>query len=121
MQDTARQAGLTPPRTFGTEVVARFLGLRTNHPAQDDALELYPWEPITRAEAAHSLAVVMQSGDWAAENARAQLGAFTLPSYDAKTKRALRDRRLEDRHALHLGRGDRHDVLHVRLPGARRL
>jgi cell wall-associated NlpC family hydrolase len=90
VQDTARQAGLNPPRTFGSEVVARFLGLRTNHPAEDDALELYPWEPITRAEAAHSLAVVMQSGDWATDNARSQLGAFTLPSYDAKTKRALR-------------------------------
>jgi cell wall-associated NlpC family hydrolase len=90
VQDTARQAGLNPPRTFGTEVVARFLGLRTNHPAEDDALELYPWDPITRAEAAHSFAVLLSSGDWAAENARTQLGTFALPAYDAPTKRALR-------------------------------
>ncbi|HEY6888802.1 MAG TPA: NlpC/P60 family protein [Solirubrobacter sp.] len=90
VQETARQAGLNPPHTFGTEVVARFLGLRTNHPAEDDALELYPWEPITRAEAAHSFATLLQSRDWAVENARAQLGAFALPSYDAKTRRALR-------------------------------
>jgi cell wall-associated NlpC family hydrolase len=90
VQTTARQAGLNPPGTFGTEVVARYLGLRTNHPAQDDALELYPWEPITRAEAAHSLAVVLGSGDWASGNARNQLGAFALPAYDAKTKAALR-------------------------------
>src|SRR3954469_14130501 len=29
----ARAAGLAPPSRFGTEVVARLLGLRTNHPA----------------------------------------------------------------------------------------
>src|SRR3954454_23205800 len=34
VQDVARGAGLKPPATFGTEVVARFIGLRTNHPAQ---------------------------------------------------------------------------------------
>jgi cell wall-associated NlpC family hydrolase len=90
VQDVARQAGLNPPRSFGSEVVTRFLGLRTNHPAADDALELYPWEPITRAEAAHSLAAILDSGDWAVENARAQLSAFTLPSYGAAAKRALR-------------------------------
>ena len=90
VQDTARQAGLNPPRTFGTEVVARYLGLRTNHPAEDEALELYPWEPITRAEAAHSLAVLLDSGDWATQSARSQLGAFSLPAYDAATRRALR-------------------------------
>src|SRR3954470_11587965 len=89
VQDVARGAGLKPPATFGTEVVARFVGLRTNHPPQDDAIELYPWEPITRAEAAHSFAVLGQS-DWAAEQARAQLSAFELPSYDATTERALR-------------------------------
>ena len=90
VQATAKQAGLNPSRTFGTEVVARFLGLRSNHPAEDDALELYPWEPITRAEAAHSFAVLLDSDDWAVENARNQLGGFALPSYDAATKRALR-------------------------------
>jgi len=89
VQDVARGAGLHPPRTFGTEVVARFLGLRTNHPAGDETLELYPWEPITRAEAAHSLAVVLDDGDWAAENARAQLTAFELPRYDARTRAKL--------------------------------
>src|SRR3954447_11430160 len=90
VQDVARGAGLNPPATFGTEVVARFLGLRFNHPAADDAIELFPWEPITRAEAAHSFAVEQSEGEWAAENARAQLGAFELPAYDAKTKQALR-------------------------------
>jgi cell wall-associated NlpC family hydrolase len=84
VQDVARGAGLRPPKVFGTEVVARFLGLRTNHPAGDEKLELYPWEPITRAEAAHSLAVILDQGDWAVADARAQLGAFELPHEPAK-------------------------------------
>lgn len=90
VQRTARSAGLNPPRYFGTEVVARFLGLRFNHPFDDDALELYPWEPITRAEAAHSLATLIDAGDWAAEHARTELLQFSLPSYGTQTKRALR-------------------------------
>ena len=84
VQDVARGAGLHPPKIFGTEVVARFLGLRTNHPAGDEKLELYPWEPITRAEAAHSLAVILDQGDWAVASAREQLGAFELPHEPAK-------------------------------------
>src|SRR4051812_45372439 len=38
VRDVARQAGLRPPAVFGTEVVARSLGLRDNHPFSDDAL-----------------------------------------------------------------------------------
>ncbi len=90
VQRTAREAGLKPPRHFGTEVVARFIGLRTNHPFEDDALELYPWEPITRAEAAHSLQTLLDHGDWAAQHAREQLLTFSLPRYGAQTRRALR-------------------------------
>ena len=90
VQRTAREAGLRPPRHFGTEVVARFLGLRTNHPFADDALELYPWEPITRAEAAHSLGTALRSGGWAVQHAREQLLGFALPRYGASTRRALR-------------------------------
>jgi cell wall-associated NlpC family hydrolase len=90
VQAEARRVGLRPPRTFGTEVVARYLGLRDNHPAADDALELYPWDPITRAEAAHSLATVLQFGGWEAADARAQLSAFTLPSYSPAVRAALR-------------------------------
>jgi cell wall-associated NlpC family hydrolase len=89
VQETARAAGLRPPRTFGTEVVARYLGLRDDHPAPDEKLELYPWDPITRAEAAHSLATILHSGEWAVEGARAQLSAFGLPRYDAAQRRAL--------------------------------
>jgi cell wall-associated NlpC family hydrolase len=90
VQDVARQAGLRPPAVFGTEVVARYLGLRENHPFTDDALELYPTDAITRAEAAHSFAAVLHFGDWEAEGARAQLSAFALPTYTGATRRALR-------------------------------
>lgn len=42
----ARRAGLQPKRNFGYEVVARQLGLRYNHPEQEDHLELYPWHAL---------------------------------------------------------------------------
>jgi cell wall-associated NlpC family hydrolase len=89
VQATAQAAGLRPPRTFGTEVVARYLGLRDDHPAPDDGLELYPWDPVTRAEAAHSLATILHTGEWAVAGARAQLAAFTLPAYDPAQRAAL--------------------------------
>jgi cell wall-associated NlpC family hydrolase len=89
VQHQAWRAGLQPPATFGTEVVARFLGLRDDHPPADETLELYPWQPITRAEAAHSLAVVLADNGWAVADARAQLSAFALPTYAGATRRAL--------------------------------
>ena len=90
VQAEARRAGLQPPARFGTEVVARQLGLRFNHPAPDDADELYPWQPITRAEAAYSLARVMSFGGWEAGQARAVLARFRLPRYTAAQRQALR-------------------------------
>jgi cell wall-associated NlpC family hydrolase len=56
----ARASGLRPPSRFGTEVVARLLALRTNHPAGQDALELRPGDVATRAEAAFSAARILQ-------------------------------------------------------------
>jgi cell wall-associated NlpC family hydrolase len=58
-QDGARSAGLKPPSRFGTEEVARLLGLRTNHPAAQDDLERLPSETATRAEAAYSGAQIL--------------------------------------------------------------
>jgi len=54
-----RSAGLVPTRYFGTEVVARLLGLRFNHPAAQDTLELGPDNVATRAEAAYSAARIL--------------------------------------------------------------
>jgi len=75
----ARAAGLKVPSRFGTEVVARLLGLRLNHPAGDDSLELLPNDPATRAEAAYSAAQVLAFSGW--ENAAVQslADSFALP------------------------------------------
>jgi cell wall-associated NlpC family hydrolase len=90
VQAVAGEAGLRPPGYFGSEVVARYLGLRYDHPAGEDSLELYPWKQITRAEAAHSFAVVLEGGGWAVEGARRTLEGFALPHYDADQLRVLR-------------------------------
>src|SRR5436190_10482216 len=60
----ARTAGLSVPSRFGNETVARLLGLRTNHPAKDDDLELLPNDPVTRAETAYSVAKILRFGGW---------------------------------------------------------
>jgi cell wall-associated NlpC family hydrolase len=88
-QSNAASAGLNPPSYFGTEVVARLLGLRYNHLAVDDRLELYPTDRITRAEAAWSLAHTLQMSDWQAGYAREIASHFKLPSYSARQKAAL--------------------------------
>jgi cell wall-associated NlpC family hydrolase len=91
VQAEARRAGLAPPPSFGTEVVARALGLRFNHPfPYGEALEPYPWQPVTRAEAAYSLARVGAMHGWEADAVRTTFSAFTLPALDAAQRRALR-------------------------------
>jgi cell wall-associated NlpC family hydrolase len=88
-QQAARSAGLAPPTRFGTEAVARLLGLRTNHPAAQDDLELLPSETATRAEAAYSGAQVLRFGGWETQAARAAAPTFTLPTMTAWQKRIL--------------------------------
>jgi peptidoglycan DL-endopeptidase CwlO len=90
VQQVAAAAGLQPPSYFGSEVVARYLELRYEHPVGEQALDLYPWQPITRAEAAHSFAVVLQAGPWALEGARETLSAFALPRYSSAQLQVLR-------------------------------
>jgi cell wall-associated NlpC family hydrolase len=91
VQHEAARAGLHPPRRFGTEVVARQLGLRFNHPfPQGERLELYPSDRITRAEAAYSFARVLSFSGWEAQYAREVFARFTLPAYTAQQKHALR-------------------------------
>jgi cell wall-associated NlpC family hydrolase len=90
VQAEAVRAGLHPPARFGSEVVARQLDLRYNHPTADDRLELYPADPITRAEAAWSLARVLRFSGWEVSYAREVLDRFHLPRYSAGQKRALR-------------------------------
>jgi cell wall-associated NlpC family hydrolase len=83
----AKAAGLKVPSRFGTEVVARLLGLRTNHPANEDSIELLPTDPATRAEAAYSAAQVLRFSDWQVSSVQSLADAFTLPSFsDWQTK-----------------------------------
>jgi cell wall-associated NlpC family hydrolase len=79
----AKAAGLKVPSRFGTEVVARLLGLRTNHPASEDSIELLPTDPATRAEAAYSAAQVLHFSDWQVASVQTLAEAFTLPSFSA--------------------------------------
>jgi cell wall-associated NlpC family hydrolase len=90
VQLVAAAAGLSPPSYFGSEVVARYLGLRYDHPAGEDSLELYPWNPITRAEAAHSFAVVLGFESWVLLAARETLSTFALPQYTSAQREVLR-------------------------------
>jgi hypothetical protein len=76
----ARAAGLVPRSGFGTEVVARLLGLRIDHPAAQDLLEPRPTDLASRAEAAYSAAKILGfAGGEAAYIAK--LGStFALPA-----------------------------------------
>jgi cell wall-associated NlpC family hydrolase len=90
VQSVAGAAGLQPPGYFGTEVVARYLGLRYDHPAGTDQLELFPTDQVTRAEAAWSLAAVAGFGSWNVDGARQTLMTFALPAISPNQRQALR-------------------------------
>jgi cell wall-associated NlpC family hydrolase len=103
-------AGISPPRRFGTEVVARLLRLRLNHPAGQDELELQPQQTATRAEAAYSLAQILRFGSdgdrwqrhpsaatettdyassWEVEQVKAAASAFQLPELTPWQRRII--------------------------------
>src|SRR4051794_10141063 len=84
-----RRTGLKPPSRFGTEVVARVIGLRVHHPAAQDALELQPQEPATRAEAAYSVAQMLSLTRREVDAARAAASALTLPALTPLQQRVL--------------------------------
>jgi cell wall-associated NlpC family hydrolase len=85
----AKTAGLAPPSRFGTEAVARLLGLRTNHAAKLDRLELSPGEPATRAEAAYSAARILGFGEWDPQQTQELAATFVLPALTPWQKRIL--------------------------------
>jgi cell wall-associated NlpC family hydrolase len=85
----ARDAGLAPPSRFGTEVVARLLSLRINHPASQDDLELRPRDPVTRAETAYSAARVLGIDPGQAAAAQEVADTFALPAYSTWQRRVL--------------------------------
>jgi len=121
VQAQAARAGLRPPARFETEVVARQLGLRENHPAADDRLERFPSDPVTRAQAAWSLARVVRFGGWEVDYARSLLSGFSLPSYSPAQRQAL-SIALSRSATRTCGAARATDVLLARRrPGARRL
>jgi len=85
-----RAAGLEPKAGAGTETVARLLGLRFNHPAARDELELGLNDPTTRAEAAYSLARLLELSSWDIERARSQAETFLLPGLTDWQRTVLR-------------------------------
>ncbi len=89
IQATLAAAGLHPPTNTGTEAVARMLGLRFNHPASDDSLELLPQQPATRAEAAYSFAQILALDDSALQAVQQAADAFTLPELTPWQQRLL--------------------------------
>ena len=89
IQATLQGAGLRPPAHTGTEVVARMLGLRLNHPAAEDDLELLPNQPSTRAEAAYSFAQLLHLDQWATDSVQHAADTFALPALTAWQKRIL--------------------------------
>jgi cell wall-associated NlpC family hydrolase len=85
----ATSAGLVPPARFGTEVVARLLGLRTNHPASQDDLELLPSDIATRAEAAYSAAQILRFAGWETQAVDDAAANFALPQLTPWQRRIL--------------------------------
>jgi cell wall-associated NlpC family hydrolase len=87
--DGVRAAGLKVPVRFGTEVVARLLGLRLNHPAKDDSLELLPNDAATRAEAAYSVAQILAFTGSESPDVQSLADTFALPELTDWQKRIL--------------------------------
>jgi hypothetical protein len=85
-----RRAGLHPPRWFGTEAVARQLGLRFTQPHGREAIELFPSETITRAEAAWSFAQMLRFDGSQQAYDREVFARYQLPPLSAAQKRPLR-------------------------------
>ena len=87
---TVANASLNPPWRLGDETVARLLRLRFNHPAEQDNLELRPNDPATRAEAAYSLARVLELRPWDIDWVKSLAGSFALPGLTAWKTRVLK-------------------------------
>jgi cell wall-associated NlpC family hydrolase len=87
--EVAAAAGVHPPARFGTEVVARLLGLRLNHPTGQDDLERLPSDPATRAEAAYSAAQLLRLSEWETKAVQDEAAAFELPVLTRWQRRVL--------------------------------
>jgi cell wall-associated NlpC family hydrolase len=82
-------AGLTPPSRAGSETVARLLQLRYNHPAATDGRELLPIDPATRAEAAYSVARLLELSPDDLERVHGLATGLDVPELSAWQRRVL--------------------------------
>jgi len=73
-------AGLAPGTWFGTETVARLLGFRINHTKDQEHLELQLNQPATRAEAAYSIARLLELDLEEIVEVRETAVSFALPA-----------------------------------------
>ncbi|MCY4086345.1 MAG: C40 family peptidase [Actinomycetia bacterium] len=80
-------ARLSAPRRAAPETVARLLRLRTDR--EDDARELRPGDPVTRAEAAYSIARVLSIQPWELERVRQLIQPFSLPELSELQRKIL--------------------------------
>ena len=91
VQSAISRAGLRPSRRLGTEVIARFLKLRFNHPfPSGEHLEPFPTSAVTRAEAAWTFAQMLSVGNAAVQEAWRTYSSFTLPPIPANRLKPLR-------------------------------
>ncbi len=86
----AEAAGLLPRTWLGTETIARMLGLRVNHLQTEEELELQLSQPATRAEAAYSIARVLEISDDELDGVRQDVDAFTFPHLSGWQQSVLR-------------------------------
>ena len=89
VQAEVRSTRLEPPKRLGAEVIARMLGLRYNHPSEDDGRELRPGDRATRAEAAYSFAKLLQLSEWTVPDVEERARALDLPELSAWQRRVL--------------------------------
>ena len=82
-------AGLRAPRRAAPETVARLLRLRTNHEYPNDARELRPGDPVTRAEAAYSIARVLSIQPPELDRVRQLIQPFSLPELTQLQRKIL--------------------------------
>jgi cell wall-associated NlpC family hydrolase len=87
--DGLRAAGLRPRANFGTEIVARRLGLRPNHPSGQDELERSAADTATRGEAAYSAAHILRFSGWEVDNVRTESESFAPATIDGAAQEIL--------------------------------
>ena len=90
VQAETERAGLHPPSYFGTESVARQLGLRFTQPHGREAIELFPRDQITRAEAAWSFAKALHFNGSQQAYDRQVFMQYQLPQMTAGQRKPLR-------------------------------